>query len=723
MFLKRIELQGFKSFASKTVLDFTEGITAIVGPNGSGKSNITDAVRWILGERESKNLRGAKSDDLIFAGTEKRARLGFAQASIYFDNSAGFFPVEYKEVVITRRIDRDGDSKFLLNQSEVRLKDIIDFFARGRLGARGLNIISQGESDTFLRASPAERRILIEEMLGLKEYLLKKHSSERELRNTRANLDKAMAMIEEMKPHIKMLRRQVGRYIERDKISAELAQAENIFYGTKVQEIARELSLFDPKIILTQESILEKKQELSVLEKNLKDIELSEPEAKKKIEEIRVLRRKLFNDRIAFASIANPPQPERAQFIHQDKKTPTTVINEIKILALSAIKKTSQEELQEALHKIVVLIDELEKKSVASPVVIEKEKISIDPEVFAKTEALNQALDELDAVEKQFTAEIDNFNQVFRSAIKAIDNKKNEIDELQDEEARIIFEKEKIKYREEELERQLIAMGRSLDEFSECSVELKDETTDLLSLERRIYRLRNEIASIGEVDESIIKESKEAEERYEFISRQIIELEKASSDLKTLIKELDYKIHNEFYSALENINKELSDFAKLIFGGGKIALKLEKIIAPIAAEESLSGGNLMEEGLKQNTVTASALEDNDVRQGIEIEVVLPKKRIKGLEALSGGERCLLSITILFGLISISPPPFIVLDEVDAALDEQNAKRFGEMLRRFASKAQFIVVTHNRVTMESADTLYGITLSEDGSSKLLSLQLS
>ncbi|MDD4819000.1 MAG: AAA family ATPase, partial [Candidatus Colwellbacteria bacterium] len=110
MFLKKLELQGFKSFASKITIDFPEGITAIVGPNGSGKSNITDAIRWILGEREAKNLRGAKANDLIFAGTEQRARSGFAQASMYFDNSSGFFPTDYNEVVITRRINRDGDS-------------------------------------------------------------------------------------------------------------------------------------------------------------------------------------------------------------------------------------------------------------------------------------------------------------------------------------------------------------------------------------------------------------------------------------------------------------------------------------------------------------------------------------------------------------------------------------------------------------------------------------
>ncbi|MDD5098971.1 MAG: AAA family ATPase, partial [Candidatus Colwellbacteria bacterium] len=245
MFLQRLELQGFKSFAGKTTLDFPGSVAAIVGPNGSGKSNVTDAIRWLLGEREAKNLRGAKADDLIFAGTEKRARAGMAQASIYFDNSSGFFPTEYKEVVITRRIDRDGNSSFFLNQSEMRLKDIIDFFARARLGARGLNIISQGESDSFLRASPSDRREMVEEVLGLKEYLIKKNSAVRELRNTGINLDKARAMADEIRPHLRMLRRQVGRYEERDEIAAELASIENDYYGYRAKSIIRELSRFE----------------------------------------------------------------------------------------------------------------------------------------------------------------------------------------------------------------------------------------------------------------------------------------------------------------------------------------------------------------------------------------------------------------------------------------------------------------------------------------------
>src|SRR3989344_9465212 len=138
MLLKSLELNGFKSFAQKTTLEFPAGITAIVGPNGSGKSNVIDCIRWLLGEREAKNLRGAKIEDLIWNGTSKRPRVSMAQAGLHFDNSSGFFPVDFKEVVVSRRVGRDGNSEYFLNKSEVRLKDIIDFFSRSRLGSKGL---------------------------------------------------------------------------------------------------------------------------------------------------------------------------------------------------------------------------------------------------------------------------------------------------------------------------------------------------------------------------------------------------------------------------------------------------------------------------------------------------------------------------------------------------------------------------------------------------------
>ena len=163
-FLKRLELNGFKSFAGKTVLEFPAGIVAVVGPNGSGKSNIVDAVRWLLGERDAKNLRGAQVEDLIFAGTQKRARVGMAQASLYFENKNKFFPVDFEEVVVSRQITARRREQILFEQVGNIIARPYRFFREGAAGVGGLIIIGQGDSDLFIRSSPIERREMIEEI-------------------------------------------------------------------------------------------------------------------------------------------------------------------------------------------------------------------------------------------------------------------------------------------------------------------------------------------------------------------------------------------------------------------------------------------------------------------------------------------------------------------------------------------------------------------------------
>ena len=250
MRLKRLELIGFKSFAQKTVLDFSHGITAIVGPNGAGKSNIVNALSWLLGEREAYSLRGAKLQDLIFAGTPKRPALGLAQASILLDNSTPDNPAsepdapnaflaisererifEETEMSIQRKIFRDGTSSCFLNQNEVRLKNLIDFLARARLGIRGMAVVNQGESDIFLRANPRERREMIEEILGLSELQLKRAEAERKFTTTNINVDKIRALINELAPHLRLLRRQTQRWNKRQDLENELKDLERIYFG------------------------------------------------------------------------------------------------------------------------------------------------------------------------------------------------------------------------------------------------------------------------------------------------------------------------------------------------------------------------------------------------------------------------------------------------------------------------------------------------------------
>ena len=236
-------------------------------------------------------------------------------------------------------------------------------------------------------------------------------------------------------------------------------------------------------------------------------------------------------------------------------------------------------------------------------------------------------------------------------------------------------------------------------------------------MERRMFRLRGDLASIGEVDEMLMKEAKETEVRYEFLAKESKDLEAAVSDLTKLMRELTEKIRAEFEGSLEKINKEFDKFFTVMFGGGSAKLKILKPNVDKSRDEEAEGEGELVTEVREIEQDVFAAENN----GIEIDVKLPRKKITSLDVLSGGERSLVGIAAVFAMISVSPPPFLVLDEVDAPLDEWNARRFAEMLREFSKHTQFIVVTHNRATMESADVLYGITLDEDGTSKVVSMK--
>lgn len=208
MYLKRLEMQGFKSFADKTILEFMPGITTVIGPNGSGKSNISDAIRWVLGEQSMKSLRGAKSEDVIFAGTQNRKSLGFAEASLVFDNSDGKLPVEYQEVVVTRKLYRSGESGYYINKVPCRLKDVLELFMDTGIGKDGYSIIGQGKIDEILSNKSEDRRHIFEEAAGVVKYRVRKTESEKKLEQTKLNLLRINDILSEIESTIEPLKLQ-----------------------------------------------------------------------------------------------------------------------------------------------------------------------------------------------------------------------------------------------------------------------------------------------------------------------------------------------------------------------------------------------------------------------------------------------------------------------------------------------------------------------------------
>ncbi len=208
MYLKSIEVQGFKSFANKLVLEFHDGITGIVGPNGSGKSNVADAVRWVLGEQSAKQLRGAKMEDVIFSGTETRRPLGFAYVAITLDNSDHKLPIAYEEVTVARRVYRSGESEYLINGSACRLRDVQELFLDTGIGKEGYSIIGQGQIDKILSGKPEDRRELFDEAAGITKFKKRKALAEKNLDAERLNLSRISDILTEIEKQLGPLERQ-----------------------------------------------------------------------------------------------------------------------------------------------------------------------------------------------------------------------------------------------------------------------------------------------------------------------------------------------------------------------------------------------------------------------------------------------------------------------------------------------------------------------------------
>jgi chromosome segregation ATPase len=725
-FLKRLELNGFKSFASRTMLEFPAGIVAIVGPNGSGKSNVVDGIRWLLGERDAKNLRGGKVEDLIFAGTPKRPRVGVASASLHFENKNKFFPVDFEEVVVSREIRRDGQSKYFLNKSEILLRDLVDFFAKARLGSRGLIIIGQGDSDLFIRSTPMERREMIEEILGLREYQIKRADAERRLKNSRINLDKTKALIEEIVPHLRSLKRQTNRWERRGALEEELRALENQYFGSQLKELAERHQVAEGTIATSKERFAALEKALREAEAKQAKVESSQPEEKKELGKIKDTIRSVVESRNQLQKDLG--RLEAQMEMTQTRSTSSGDIATEKFRDLMQKIKTELEmsinEDPRELHAVVEsIIDEIDfalqdeerqEKKVAVPDSLKKEFSALTNDL----KTLEKELLSLREQEKTLEEGQEGFYIVFKAAIAEVQTAKNAIGEWENKNREHVLEKERLDLRRDEVMRQIEQAGRRAEEFAHLTVSKMEGSAS--EMEHRIFRLRGDLASIGEVDHALMKEAEDTETRYAFLTKESKDLEKAVVDLSQLMNDLSLKIKMEFEKSLHHINDEFNKFFGMMFDGGTAKLKVQK-----PKEE-----RVQEEGEEAEGEISSAVTEGDAAMdsmvpregGVEIDIKLARKRITSLDALSGGERSLVGIAALFAMVSVSPPPFLVLDEIDAPLDERNARRFAEMLRDFSKRTQFIVVTHNRATMEAADILYGVTLGEDGSSKVVSLKL-
>jgi len=767
MYLKKLEISGFKSFANKTTLDFSfsrEGVpvvTAIVGPNGSGKSNIADAIRWVMGEQSMKNLRGKKSEDIIFAGSGKKARLGTAQATIFFDNSDKKIPLEFDEVSVTRKIFRSGESEYQINGSRVRLQDVIDILAKAGIGKESYSIVNQGMADAVLNANPLERRAIIEEAAGVKQYQIKKERAIRKIDSTRENLDRARDLAEEIKPHLRMLKRQSEKTVQCEEIAGKLKEKQTKLFsflwnnfknesnslnenkddlGRKMMNIQREVDKLTDEI--NQESVAQagstKMVELEKAQTELRS-KLNEMERDLVVTEGRIeIEKERQKNMEALEEIKKTSVPvdlryvrENLEEIRWDQENLVKKISGVeKLEDLQEIKEYATV-IQQRLHDLKNDIERGKKEAMPVP---EKPILAKNPKDSAAIEELKNKTIKIRAEIEKIKADIQNVGGKINSAIqidkqksqkffdieRSLRLKQEELGKVKDQWNDAKISLTRVEVREEDLR---------ADVLRELKIQVEElnnvaEEVDRDALEKETAKLRWQLEQIGGIDPLVIDEYEETKKRYEFLIKETEDLNQAISSLREVIAEMDQKINESFGSTLEEINKEFTKYFRIIFGGGNAGLKKIEVRKRSARSKEEEGPSAAEGGdsESQEDSEEKEIEKEKSEIGIDIFATPPGKRISGLPMLSGGERALTALALLFAIISHSAPPFAVLDEVEAALDEANSRRFSRIIQELSDKTQFVIITHNRETMRQASYLYGVTMGEDGISKLLSIHL-
>jgi chromosome segregation protein len=753
MYLSKLEIQGFKTFANKTVLLFPgakgdrHALTTIVGPNGSGKSNLADAIRWALGEQSLKLLRGKQSEDVIFSGSTGRARSGFAEVSLTFDNSDHSVPVDFNEVVITRRLYRDGESAYLVNDAQTRLADIRLMLAEANVGQQSYSVIGQGMVDHILVATPEERKSFFDDAMGVKPLQIKRHEAILKLKRTAENLSEVRMLLNEIEPRLRSLKRQANRLEKRGAIEVELKDLRRRYYGTLWWNLHDQLISVRANHEKLEETVARAVEKVKVLEEKVSAKEREE-KIKDTTDEGLVTLQKEYQETQRERSRLRDEEFSIERQIELTKvKAETTwaplplskIIEEVE--GISNSQKTLAERLRSStsLDEVKKLADEIEgvfdrsSKLVSrlqKPAPVEAKP---DPMLVAKRDGIkNQRLKietKLSELEKAINASASK-EKTDRSELFAMHR---ELRQVEEERHRVEaawhetqIELARLEEREKNLDREI------QEEMGEDALTTKanrpTEKIETDSLYPEIQRLRYQLELIGGIDPETIKEYEETNERFAFLSEQVDDLEKAIKDTEKVIDELDEKIKDQSDDAFKKINREFQRFFKILFGGGNcelIKLTFEDLKAEendVALDRALTETAETEQAKEEEKIEPIFQEKKDRVIGIDIQATPPGKKLKSLNLLSGGERALTSIALVSAIMATNPAPFVVLDEVDAALDEANTVRFASILEELAKLTQFIVITHNRATMEKADVLYGVTMGEEGTSKVLSVHM-
>ena len=923
MFLKSLDIHGFKSFADKTHIDFAEGITALVGPNGCGKSNVVDAIKWVLAERNSKNLRAEKMEDVIFNGTERRPALNTAEVTLTIANDKGLLPLDEEEIAITRRLYRSGDAEYFINKRPAGPTEIRKLFLDTGVGKAAYSVMEQGKIDQILSSKPEDRRYLFEEAAGISRSKTECAEAERELEKTRQNMVQIEIAMNEIKRQYDTLKVQSEKTIKyrkykeeiyeterdlallrlknfvqdkahheedlkrilekRDKIRQEIEEINNTISENmdKVKEMQDNLYNKQASLLAIgqekngkMELIKQQNQQAMIIKEKINSLEGRRNSIQERIDNIQEeideqnanlhTKTKQLNDiKSNIQSFEDNITTSSSQITENDKQVDSfknqiqkleekrldlqstlaqitedivktldeklkdagfsenalkkakdeleTKINKLKIFvegrknifgdmisqnlasqdykdAVCQAEKAFQDAFNQ-LNEIQLAISEYQNASPAfiteflSPQGIMTKKRDIDEQInqniqsvesinsqisllhgenktlLSKIEEYKETLNKLKLNEIQMKeqisasqSQINMLNRQISSEKASLEETENELfietkraDEIsdqintyQDELAEIEYRGKKLaeemnaldaeiakanknvsgksdslnKKREEQnrcqeqYERLTISINSSDNDIRNVKQNFQEQySRDLMEFEERMYKItvpaadlreklsqsKKDFQSLGTVNLMAPEEFGEVKERYE---RQRTNFEDTQKSLENLIRvseEIKSKSAEMFLETYNQIKKNFHNMFRRLFNGGRAELKL-------------------------------ADPTNILTSGIDIYAQPPGKKLENIALLSGGEKTMTAVALLFATYQVRPSPFCLLDEIDAALDDKNVSSFVTALESFASVSQYIVITHNKKTVMGASTMLGITMEESGVSKMIALRL-
>ena len=701
MNISKLEIFGFKSFAKKETILFNSGITGIVGPNGCGKTNIVDAIRWVLGEQKTKRLRSSKMEEVIFNGASNVKPLGLCEVFLTIENNKGLLPVEYSEVEIGRRLYRSGESEYFINRNNCRLKDISNLFVDTGLTSDAYSVIELNMIEQILSDKDDSRRKMFEEAAGVNKYKSKRRSALKKFDLNSRDLERIDDIIVEIQLQVKALDLQLKRFKRHEKLSSELKEIEIDLSSARIMDL--------DNIIVPLNSMLKKKNTLlkkNTSKKEVKSVEFDNArdaylKEKEELSKMKAKIDKLTEDLLSEIQEKNQESSKGVGLLEDELQKKINQLNQfdkdyIKIVSNKDITKSLSTESKEKFKNKNYTVIETDKKYDKLKASIKDYKDKIDKyrkdkefDFSKMDESIKNIQDKINSNNLDLEKKENDVNKAFinMETIRAkLDSDK--------------FSKDDLFYEIKEAEMKIAESNLKKSQIMQTMVEKFGKDIELKSLKEynisdmvfRVEKIKRSIESIGPINWAVKDEHEEKSARLNNLLNQKSDLIDAENNLKEAIKKIDKVAQEQFFETYNKVRDNFETMFTVFFNGGKGSLELSDPVDPL-------------------------------NSNINIFAQPPGKRNNSLKMLSAGEKSLTAIALLFSIYQYKPSPFCILDEIDAPLDDINIKKFTDVIKDYSKTTQFIMVTHNKLTMESADCIYGVTAEKQGISKLMSIDFS